>query len=66
MKQPNSFYLSDSEVAKYLGVSKKAQVQTFFCVVVQLYPTLCNPMVCSMPDFPVLHHLPEFAQTHVH
>ena len=26
--------------------------------------TLCNPMNCSMPGFPVL--LPEFAQTHVH
>ena len=23
-------------------------------------------MECSMPDFPVLHHLPESAQTHVH
>ena len=23
-------------------------------------------MDCSIPDFPVLHHLPEFAQTHVH
>ena len=23
-------------------------------------------MDCSMPDFPALHHLPEFAQTHVH
>ena len=23
-------------------------------------------MVCSTPGFPVLHHLPEFAQTHVH
>ena len=23
-------------------------------------------MDCSMPDFPVLHYLPEFAQTHVH
>ena len=29
-------------------------------------PTLCNPMDCSTPGFPVLHHLPEFAQTHVH
>ena len=27
---------------------------------------LCDPMDCSMPGFPVLHHLPEFAQTHVH
>ena len=28
--------------------------------------TLCDPMVCSIPGFPVLHHLSEFAQTHVH
>ena len=25
-------------------------------------PTLCDPMDCSTPGFPVLHHLPEFAQ----
>ena len=29
-------------------------------------PTLYDPMNCSMSGFPVLHHLPEFAQTHVH
>ena len=28
--------------------------------------TLCNPMNCSIPGFPVLHCLPESAQTHVH
>ena len=28
--------------------------------------TLCDPMDFSTPGFPVLHHLPEFAQTHVH
>ena len=28
--------------------------------------TLCNPMDCRTPGFPVLHHLTEFAQTHVH
>ena len=28
--------------------------------------TLCNPMDCSMPRFPVHHQLPEFTQTHVH
>ena len=27
---------------------------------------LCNPMNCSNPGFPVFHHLPELAQTHVH
>ena len=29
-------------------------------------PTLCNPMDFSTPGFPVLHYLPEFAQTHVY
>ena len=28
--------------------------------------TLCDLMDCSTPGFPVLHHLPEFPQTHVH
>ena len=30
------------------------------------HATLCNPMDCSTPGFPVLHCLPEFAWTHVH
>ena len=34
--------------------------------VAQLCPTLCNPMDCSTPGFPVLHHLSELTQTHVH
>ena len=28
--------------------------------------TLCNPIDCSTPGFPVYHQLPQFAQTHVH
>ena len=28
--------------------------------------TLCDPVDCNTPGFPVLHHLWEFAQTHVH
>ena len=28
--------------------------------------TLCSLMDCSMPGFPVLHYLLDFAQTHVH
>ena len=27
--------------------------------------TLCDPTDCSIPGFPVLHSLPEFAQAHV-
>ena len=36
------------------------------CSVSQLCPTLCDPMDCSTPGLPVLHHLPELAQIHVH
>ena len=36
------------------------------CSVAQFCPTLCNLVDCSTPGIPVLHHLPEFAQTHVH
>ena len=36
------------------------------CSVVQSRLTLCNPMNWSMPGFPVLHYLSEFARTHVH
>ena len=36
------------------------------CSVAQLCPTFCDPVDCSTPGFSVLHHLLEFAQTHVH
>ena len=28
--------------------------------------SICDAMDCSTPGFPVLHHIPELAQTHVH
>ena len=34
--------------------------------VAQSCPTLCNPMDCSTPGFPVHHQLPELTQTHIH
>ena len=37
-----------------------------YCSVTQLCPTLCDPMGCSTPGFPVPHHLPKYAQVHVH
>ena len=36
------------------------------CSLAQSCPALCNSMECSTPDFPFLHHLLEFAQTHIH
>ena len=41
-------------------------LRKYYCSVTQSCPTLCDPMDCSMPGFPVLYHLPEFALTHVH
>ena len=36
------------------------------CSVAPSCLTPCDPMDCSTPGFPVLHRLPELAQTHVH
>ena len=36
-----------------------------YCSVTQSCLTLCDPMDCSAPGYPVLHCLLEFAQTHV-
>ena len=36
------------------------------CSAVKSCLTLCDPMDCSMPGFPVLRYLVEFAQTHLH
>ena len=36
------------------------------CSAAQSCLILCEPMDCRTPGFPVLHHIPEPAQTHVH
>ena len=36
------------------------------CSVAQLYLAFCDHMDCSTPSFPVLHYLPEIAQSYVH
>ena len=36
------------------------------CSVAQSCLTFCSPMDCSTPGFPVIHCLPELAQTHIH
>ena len=47
------------------SISAEADGKCPCCSVTQC-PTLCDPMDCSTPGFPVLHHLPELGQTHVH
>ena len=39
---------------------------TWYRSVAQSCPSRCDPMDCSTIGFPVLHYLPEFAQTNVH
>ena len=40
-------------------------IVTCCCLVTRSCLTLCDPIDCSTPGFPVLHHLPVLAQTHV-
>ena len=49
----------------WLGKSWLRILAVQFSSVTQSCPTLCDPMSCSMPDFPVHHQLLEFTQTHV-
>ena len=49
------------------GLDKHLRTCMFsFSSVAQSCLTLCDPMNCSTPGFPVHHQLPELAQTHVH
>ena len=49
-------------------LKKNFQKVDIFVVVVQSLSclTVCNPTDCSMPGFPVLHHLLDLAQAHMH
>ena len=52
-------------VRLFLCVYNSVQLNTLICCSV-VSDSLWNPMDCSMPGFPVLHHLLELAQTHIH
>ena len=56
-----SHFMPEQRLPCYLQFSS---VQ--FNSVTQSCSTLCDPMDCSMPNFPVHHQLPELAQTHIH
>ena len=44
----------------FRSIGKSVSAVTQWCL------TLCDPMACSMPGFPVHHQFQELAQTHVH
>ena len=54
-----------SHTVPVLQCPRPSQYQPQWLLFSQSCPTLCNPMDCSMPGFPILHYLLEFAQTHV-
>ena len=55
------------EIKRHLLLGRKAMINlVHFSSVAQLYPTLCNPMDCSTPGFPVHNQLRKLTQTHVH
>ena len=55
-----------SHICKSCAMEYGSEQPFSCCSVAQSCLTLRDPMDCSTPGFPVLHHLLEFAQTHVH
>ena len=64
----SSFILLSQNCFGYLGVLWFSMNFRTVCSysVAKSCLILCDPMDCSAPGFPLLHYLPEFAQTHVH
>ena len=58
------------DVVGHFGNSLEASIEAglylLCCLVTKSCPTLCESMDCSIPGIPVLHYLPEFAQTRIH
>ena len=48
------------------GSTEHFHLSVQFSSIAQSCPTLCDPMDCSTPGFPVHHQLPKLTQTHVH
>ena len=56
----------DGVTQSWTRLSTHRHILFEFSSVSQACPTLCDPMGCSMPGFPVHHQLLEVTQTHVH
>ena len=68
-KLSSAIYWVRKPTSFYKGVVGRVMIPchpSHRCSVSQWCPTLCNPMDCNMPSFPVHHQLLELAQTHVH
>ena len=64
------YYKSTEDYKNEQSQSAEIWTENYFrvccCSVISRVQTLCDPMDCSMPGFPVLHYLLESAQAHVH
>ena len=59
----------NNNIYEWLVRNEKMQINLwaqYLASATQSCLTLCDPMDCSTPGFPILYYLPEFAQTHVH
>ena len=54
------------QLGLFLLCAFQGSITVEFNSVAHSYPTLCDPMNCSMPGLPVHHQLLEFTQTHIH
>ena len=59
-------HTTDSGFHDFIPLISFFHFSSFCCLVDKLFPTLCNPMDCNLPVFPVIQYLPESAQTHIH
>ena len=71
----NIYYLAHNPAILFIDIYSR-EIKTYIhtktciwilccCSVSQSRQSLCDPMDCSMPGFPVYHHLLDLAQTHV-
>ena len=66
VKDRETWHAAVHGVAKSQTLLNNNKMSYQFRSVAQSCPTLCHPMDCSMPGFPVHHQVLELAQTHVH
>ena len=65
VKEPSAVHPTGQKGSRWIFHLAQRRWKGACCSVSKSCPTLCDPMDCSTPGFPVLHHLPDFAQTHV-
>ena len=58
-KKEGSMNILSAELPSLQQSFQKSHMYPLCCSVAKSCPTLCDPMDCSTPGFPVLHYLPE-------